>query len=601
MADRDSVEQPETAASTPSSQHASQNGPKATKDRSCPFCGQAFTSSSLGRHLDLYIKPKNPKPPDGVHHVAEIRKMRGGITRRQPKTSLKDSANVNASGWKRDSADGTPNAASSSKSVPRVDTKYTDHSPVASPVNMRDGDQMHTTFNAPNNWQATGVINNLPPRAPSRSNADKPTGQAQRIQNMRRDGTGNTIQRPEYDAREHESLQKLHEDAEVGRVAELALRELLGSLEAAKKRVEPKQLFEHVDFFTLAFPGLCLAILPAPTTLFSPTPFPGNESWTLSPPGQKQFETLNGIINKHVAAIRQSGYERFPDSAVFKHSAHVQGSYEHWQHLSEHERASAWTLETLRAYQSMHDQKQQAQRELEAAQNRVRHLEAEYDRMSRFQLPREYLLRPPNTMPAPAAIVKEMQNTQLRSGAAEVDYDADVLLGRWRAAVKATSRRPPPPPPPPPAQVPSTHLNYDFHERSGPMQLRSDMVMNGAIFNVNGVMPRNDLSRPNAPAYTDYETPPNPGVVVGAEEDETEDADADGEADEDDSGNFGSYVDRGVLVKKQPFVADAGQDAHVNGTLNANGKRPLAPTQVNRRAGGPKMYREQPPCRGRDG
>jgi hypothetical protein len=50
--------------------HGSQNGhdldnsvdmdaaTKAPKDRSCPFCGQRFTSSSLGRHLDLYIKPK---------------------------------------------------------------------------------------------------------------------------------------------------------------------------------------------------------------------------------------------------------------------------------------------------------------------------------------------------------------------------------------------------------------------------------------------------------------------------------------------------------------------------------------------------------------
>jgi hypothetical protein len=35
---------------------------KASKDRNCPFCNQAFTSSSLGRHLDLYIKPKVSAP-----------------------------------------------------------------------------------------------------------------------------------------------------------------------------------------------------------------------------------------------------------------------------------------------------------------------------------------------------------------------------------------------------------------------------------------------------------------------------------------------------------------------------------------------------------
>src|SRR5690242_6293755 len=61
---------------------------KAAKDKTCPFCGQAFTSSSLGRHLDLYIRPKNPKAPDGIHAVDEIRKLRGGITRRQAKGSI---------------------------------------------------------------------------------------------------------------------------------------------------------------------------------------------------------------------------------------------------------------------------------------------------------------------------------------------------------------------------------------------------------------------------------------------------------------------------------------------------------------------------------
>jgi len=65
------------------------NGGKAgaPKDKQCPFCNQPFTSSSLGRHLDLYIKEKNPKPADGIHHVDEIRKLRGGITRRQPRNS----------------------------------------------------------------------------------------------------------------------------------------------------------------------------------------------------------------------------------------------------------------------------------------------------------------------------------------------------------------------------------------------------------------------------------------------------------------------------------------------------------------------------------
>lgn len=54
----------------------------APKDRICPFCHRAFTASSLGRHLDLYIREKSSKPPDSLHDVEAIRRLRSGVTRR---------------------------------------------------------------------------------------------------------------------------------------------------------------------------------------------------------------------------------------------------------------------------------------------------------------------------------------------------------------------------------------------------------------------------------------------------------------------------------------------------------------------------------------
>ncbi|KAF2772360.1 hypothetical protein EJ03DRAFT_266766, partial [Teratosphaeria nubilosa] len=327
MAENGEKEQTDTAASTPTSSH--QDGradaaTKAPKDRSCPFCGQAFTSSSLGRHLDLYIKPKNPKPPDGVHDVEEIMKMRGGITRRQPKSGSKAAAaSVGASAWHSTrSKDSTPQEKSGPRSVTNS-----------------------------SHWMNTGIIPNLPPRAPSRDTTDSnATGQAQRMQEMRQDSAGQKTPRPEPDAESAESMWKLHEDAEVGRAAELALREILSSIHAARQRSEPKHLFEDVDFFALSFPGLCLAILPAPSTLFTPTPFPGGESWTLTPPGQKQYETLNRLVHAKVKEVQNGDISRFPDSLHFKHSLHLQGAFEHWQNMSEADQASVWTLETLRAF-----------------------------------------------------------------------------------------------------------------------------------------------------------------------------------------------------------------------------------------------------------
>ncbi|CAJ2512963.1 Uu.00g010820.m01.CDS01 [Anthostomella pinea] len=55
---------------------ASENGEPARPSQT------TFTQSGkVGRHLDRYIKEKNPKPPDGVHDVEAIRKMRA--TRRR--------------------------------------------------------------------------------------------------------------------------------------------------------------------------------------------------------------------------------------------------------------------------------------------------------------------------------------------------------------------------------------------------------------------------------------------------------------------------------------------------------------------------------------
>ncbi|TKA60338.1 hypothetical protein B0A55_11762 [Friedmanniomyces simplex] len=596
MADTGGKEQPETAPSTPSSQRDG-SGSKTGKDKQCPFCGQPFTSSSLGRHLDLYIKPRNPKPPDGVHHVDEIKKLRGSITRRQPKMSLKPGANVNVSGWRQDSEESTAHTRSASRTASKLEMRITDGSPVTSPVHLKEGENMHTSFNVAN-WQATGVINDLPPRAPTRNNnGATPTGQAQRVEAMRRDAAGSRIERPEY---ERESMSKLQEDAEVGRAAELALREVLGSLEAAQRKVEPKELFPDIDFFSLAYPGLCLAILPAPPTLFSPTPFPGADTWSLTPPGQKQYDALSRHLNQ--AYKRGGGAERFPDAVVFKYSAHASGAYEHWQSLSESERAAVWNLEVCRAFARAQEQKERVQREHEEAKTRIRHLEAEYERLSQCQLPREYLMHPPNTLPASPAIIKELSSVQYTTAAADANYDADDLLNKWRTTVRATRRRQPPHHQAPPH---TAYTATTYTERPPDRPLHADMVLNGSVFGVNGAMPRTtDPTRGHGPGV-DYETPAHPGAIVSVEdgdeeEEEQADADADGEMEDAESGFTREHATRGgalVRQKRAAVVGGARQSPRVPmkpwALLNTNGKRPHAPTPLSGRAEGPKVYKER--------
>jgi hypothetical protein len=178
---------------------------KAAKDKNCPFCGQAFTSSSLGRHLDLYIRPKNPKTADGIHLVDEIRKLRGGITRRQAKGSVSLSR-------KDDSRASTP--VIKKQSVTSADSSTL----VQSPEEEDDDEELQvgktrTQFKDVS-W---GNGKRQPPRALGAKTPD-----------LRRD-VSRQMQKADLDQRF-----KTGEEVEIASATEMALRELLKSVQEAK-------------------------------------------------------------------------------------------------------------------------------------------------------------------------------------------------------------------------------------------------------------------------------------------------------------------------------------------------------------------------------
>ena len=175
----------------------------AEKDRSCPFCGTKFTSSSLGRHLDLYIKPRNPKAPDGIHNVEEIRRLRGNVTRRQAKLSTSKREGSTPSSSRPDSLRGQRSPSTSAPSLPK---------------SQQNGGLGQFGINKPN-WTNTGVINDIPIATANRVGEHG----APRI-SSRRVSVKEEIDRKhsEMDARDR------------ARAAELALRDVLGNIKAAK-------------------------------------------------------------------------------------------------------------------------------------------------------------------------------------------------------------------------------------------------------------------------------------------------------------------------------------------------------------------------------
>lgn len=185
---------------------------KAPKDKNCPYCSQAFTSSSLGRHLDLYIKNKNPKAPDGIHNVDEIRKLRGSITRRQPR-----------SGNRRDT------------SAPRSSQAGSKRSPVASDAESVSAKSPGTTIetipvvDAVRDWllvpkaSTIGVVNESPDVADGNTNPE-----SVRSPTSRRVVTRQVL-KSSLDVK-----QRVQDALDTAKASELALREIIGSWRAAK-------------------------------------------------------------------------------------------------------------------------------------------------------------------------------------------------------------------------------------------------------------------------------------------------------------------------------------------------------------------------------
>lgn len=186
------------ASSTPRSNTEPQL--KAAKDKNCPFCGQAFTSSSLGRHLDLYIRSKNPKAPDGIHIVDEIRKLRGGITRRQAKGSV-------STPRRDDSGSSTP---ANKKRVASEDSSMLMQSPDDDDESV-DAAKTRGSFKDVS-WGA----------------GNRPSRLITKTPDPRRD-VSRQLRKADLDQR-----QKTSEEIEIATATEMALRELLKSVREAK-------------------------------------------------------------------------------------------------------------------------------------------------------------------------------------------------------------------------------------------------------------------------------------------------------------------------------------------------------------------------------
>jgi hypothetical protein len=140
-------------------------------------------------------------------------------------------------------------------------------------------------------------------------------------------------------------------------------------------RATRQTLFDF-DPFALNFPSLCLHILKAPPSLFSATPFPSHDSWSIEPPGQRQVEALRITVLETLSVIKrlrlaahqgetQVSFSKLDDDAE-KVLAHITDAWDYWNTVSEVSQRETWQLETLRHVARTNDSSRKAEKTIDA-------------------------------------------------------------------------------------------------------------------------------------------------------------------------------------------------------------------------------------------
>lgn len=355
-------------------------GIQPAKDHTCPFCGHSFTSSSLGRHLDQFIRDNNPKPADGVHDLDRIRAIRGRITRRRPRASK-------TGDHESPSAVASPSATTSR--TPEIATAQAGK--LVAPV---VGTVKPAAFNTMG-WQATGVINNIPS-----TSSVQISGQPLVLQPT-----------------------DVAEQLEIGRAAQLALEQVLASLNAARAQLRSAPLFDF-DFFGLSFPALCLQLIPGSTVLYPQTTVVPQDYWSLEPPSQSQLAD----VKRHL--LQTLTRARTPPQESARFTKHLEDTWKHWSALNAEEQHKLWSKEGLRAYARCREREKDNQAELLQVRQQIDLLRKQHDRAKLQQLPPEVLLGRGGGMD----VAKELHDALTND--TNVDWDYSSLLATWRHRVR---------------------------------------------------------------------------------------------------------------------------------------------------------------------
>lgn len=211
------------------------------------------------------------------------------------------------------------------------------------------------------------------------------------------------------------------------------------------------------DIQSQTFPSLCLQLLPPPPSLLSATPFPSPSSFPLEPPGAEHLEIVRQAIRAKIAqwqsdqlsadATNNSQSRRFGmgmDSNMITRGVqqhedmslrHLELAYKHWLSLSAEEKGRVWQLEITRAFAREMDKRKSLDEQLARVQQEANQLRAQVERLGSCQWPREFALFPPDTLPLPRDVARELDAKESQINPNSPRWDYDSVVAKWKRVV----------------------------------------------------------------------------------------------------------------------------------------------------------------------
>lgn len=202
---------------------------------------------------------------------------------------------------------------------------------------------------------------------------------------------------------------------------------------------------------------MCLQLLPPPPSLFATHPFSSSTSFPLQAPGAEYLDIIRQALRSKVAQWQSDqlaaesttasharhGNNGVDPNMIYRSAQqhedisfrHLELAFNHWNSLPHETRRDAWQLEIIRAFAREAEKRKSSDEQLARVQHEANQLRAQVERLGSCQWPREFALFPPDTLPLPRHVARELdaQESQISPDSARWDYDN--VVAKWRRVV----------------------------------------------------------------------------------------------------------------------------------------------------------------------